>query len=459
MLGASCSPCCCPCSAIDNKPCTDPADEGTWVPVVPWPDRTVSGNVFPYAGVGLNDNWSLVEREVHGPGNTWFFFGSGSTSKVGGNATPEEASDWGNLCNWYSAKSNAPPAQATSQSSLLTKRATRLPDEDAVIHVYSPISTASAGPQVVKSAYFWARQSGDVMTTINTDITATATILSAGFVSVGTLFHFGRNLGVMNGGAAFIDPSPYVLPFSSVSGGNGGNATNFPYTNSDGVVNGGALFCGASFNWAVVNGGAEFITQFAANRSSQTAAGAPGLRGGTGVVNGGAIFRGARNQGPSTPAVVNGGAEVRSFPAAPGGNLGTNSFNQGTINGGAQFFDSSGNVAIVNDGAVFNDASVNGGTVNGGAIFYDLSINQAAGQVNGGAEFFDQSKNAGGSSFGGVRVGGIVNGGATFNDDACSEAFNTVDGVRIFRANFTDLPTCNGTAPPGSDATATCGCG
>jgi hypothetical protein len=460
MLGSSCSPCCENCPG--SKPRTDPKDEGTWVPVVPWPDRTVSGNVFPYAGVGLNENWSFVEREVHGPGNTWFFFGSSSTSKVGGNATLEEQRDWGNLCNWYSAKSSAPPALLPLQifQGLLTKRATLLPDEDAVIHVYSPISTASVGPQVVKNAYFWASP-GVAMTTTDTEITATETILSTGFVSVGALFHFGQNWGVINGGASFIDPTPYSMPFTSATGGNGGNALNFPYTNSDGIVNGGALFCGAAFNWAVVNGGAEFITQFSANRSSQSdSSGSPGLRGGTGVVNGGAIFRGARNQGPTTPAVVNDGAMFFSFAAAAGGNLGVNGSNQGTINGGAEFFDSAANGRTINGGAVFNDTSTNGSVVNDGAVFNDASTNSFAGTINGGAEFFDQSKNAGGGFFfGTVRIGGIVNGGATFNDDACSEVFNTVNGVRIFRANFTDLPTCNGTAPPGSDATATCGCG
>lgn len=461
MLGGSCSACCCPCSNIDGKPCTDPADEGTWVPVTPWPDATLGTDIIPYGGIGVAANWSFVSRQLHGPGNTWFFYGSIVTSKIGGDATLAEAQDWGNLCNWYSAISPAPPPVSfESLRNRFVRRATRLPDEGAVIHVYSPLSTVSTGPRVVKSAYFW--NAGPESTTTGTEITATDAIMSTGFVSAGVLFYeLARNLGTINGGAIFIKLNANPID-NRTFGGNGGNARQvFPTTvwiDSDGIVNGGAVFSGSVRNWAIVNGGAEFLRPEASNRGGYF--GFLGNNtGGTGIVNGGAIFRGGVNQRGNTTAVsgkdfsatVNGGAIFDNILIAPG--LLWSGVNSGTVNGGAEFFAQTMNGGTVNGGAVFNHESSHLGfdaVVNGGAIFNDDSLMRSFAFVNGGAQFFDRA--IVGADF------PTVNGGATFNDAACSNRTRTVNGVRFFVAHPADFPTCNGTAPPGSDSNATCGC-
>ena len=290
MLGSSCSPCC-GCGVADGKERTDPKDEGTWVPSGTW------------RGVG-GVTWSFTANPGDESGEMWFFYGSSSTSKVGGNASTAEQQDWGNLCNWYSNKLSSPSVTFFS-SAEMTKRATRLPPETAVVHVYTSVSTVATGPQTVKAIYFWGL--GDLL--VNSEITTTA---SAHDSVAGAVFN-SLNSGTVNNGATFIGPS---------------NNT------ASGVINDGATFNDNTFNGGTVNGGATFNGSFCSN---------------SGTVNGGATFNDFTQC--FSPG-VNGGATFN----------GNSSHVSGVINGGATFNDNSrygfgGSFGNVNDGATFNDAA------------------------------------------------------------------------------------------------------
>jgi hypothetical protein len=384
-------PCCEGCGVADGKPRTDPANEGTWVPSGTW------------RGVG-GVTWTFVANPGDDSGETWFFYGSFSTSKVGGGASTTEQADWGNICNWYSSKNTSPSTLAGLLGSF-DKRATRLPPVNAVVHIYTNVSTVTAGPQTVQYAYFWS--TGGIL--LGSEITSTA----AAHDSVG--------------GAVFNDTSE-----------------NF------GTVNGGATFNDDADNFATVNGGATF-NDASDNRISLT----PSIPV-SGVVNGGATFNDfSRNLSGAT---VNDGATFNDDAdnlgtVNDGATLNDDADNLGTVNDGATFNDDADNFAIVNGGATFNGGSDNDGTVNGGAVFNGGSDND--GTVNAGATFNDTSRNL---------SSGTVNGGATFNDAACSERttgnFFSSPCTRKFVAHPTDLPTCNGTAPDGcANYVDTCGCG
>jgi hypothetical protein len=231
--------------------------------------------------------------------------------------------DWGNICNWYSSKTTS-PSTTSGLPGAFDKRATRLPPVNAVVHIYTTVSTVTAGLQAVKHAYFWSTSvffSGSEVTS-----TAAAHDSDGGAVFNNTA----GNSGTVNGGATFNDSS-----FNS------------------GTVNGGATFNDSSYNSQIgtVNGGATF-NDFATNLLT---------------VNGGATF----NDNSDNVSTVNGGATFND-----------SSFNSnfGIVNDGATFNDSSfnGNLGLVNDGATFNDSSYNDefGTVEGGATFNDAACSK-----------------------------------------------------------------------------------
>jgi hypothetical protein len=299
MLGASCSPCC-GCGVADGKPRTDPKDEGTWTLTGTW--ATAQANETISATFTANPGNSS--------GETWFFYGSINTSAIGGNATTEQAQDWGNLCNWYSNNTYGPHVSGSGTGPDLDKRASRLPPSTAVVHIYSPVSTVNVGPQTVKNAYFWTNAvtpSFSGMLLAGSEVTATAsahgTVHGMVFVGQGT-----QNLGTANGGVLFTAKNSQA----------------------------------SSGNYGTVNDGARFVL---------------GRPDGTnwGTVNDGAIFEAAANEG-----TVNGGAEFFD-----------SSLNYDTVNDGAVFDTASVNLGTVNGGATFDNASENGasGTVNGGATF------------------------------------------------------------------------------------------
>lgn len=422
MLGSSCSPCCPQgCGVIDGKPRTDPKDEGTWVPSGTW------------RGAG-GVTWSFTANPGDESGETWFFYGSASTSRVGGGASTAEQRDWGNICNWYSAKTTSPNAVFQLPADF-GKRSTRLPPSTAVVHVYTPVSTVNVGPQTIKTIYFWTSSEFVSGSEITSTAAAHDSVGGAVFDSVGVFAVSPQNFGTVNGGATFNVESLNV-----------------------GTVNGGATFNGTSLNFGgTVTGGATF------NDSSLN--GSAGAFGGPisgGTVTGGATFNDdSRN---SATATVTGDATFNdsSFNAGVTGNAtfnGTagNGFGgDGTVTGNATFNDDSSNSRPVLGNATFNGTSGNfsSGTVSGSATFNDSSEN-FGGTVTGDATFNNSSRNL---------VTGTVNGNATFNDAACSTrtvgSFSATPCTRKFVAHPTNLPTCNGTAPNGCFApAATCGCG
>lgn len=282
--------CCCEgCSVADGKPRTDPASEGTWVPSGTW--RDISGVT-----------WSFTANPGDASGQTWFFYGSASTSKAGGGATVAEQRDWANLCNWYSNKTSAPNS-TSSLTTVLDKRATKLPPTTAIIHVYSPVSTG-APAKTVKNAYFWAGSFLAPSAVAVSDLTTTDTAHDSTF---GAVFNDSSSVGLgitssatVNGGATFND-----------------NSINF------GVINDGAAFNLDSRNDNDVNGGAVF-NDTADNR--------------IGTVNGGATFNDNSFNGGGIAATVNGGATFND-----------NSRNDigGTVNGGATFNDAACSLRVV----------------------------------------------------------------------------------------------------------------
>lgn len=259
------------CSIADGKPRTNPANEGTWVPSGTW-------------GTGVT--WTFQANPGDDSGETWFFYGSTATSNPGGFATLEQRQDWGNICNWYSSKTTSPSVTSGLPGGF-DKRATSLPPESAVVHVYSSVSTSLTGPQTIKSCYVW-----DGVSIVDGELTATgqAHDSNGGFVFVDA-----NNFGTLNGGATFTDGSMNVV--------NAG---------SSGIVNDGATFLTGAVNDSEVNGAATFYDS-SYNDS-------------LGVVNDGAVF----NDTATNLGTINDGAVFNDTSK--------NTF-LGTVNGGAAFND------------------------------------------------------------------------------------------------------------------------
>jgi hypothetical protein len=326
FLFGACSPCCqedeeLVCSLTDGKDRSDPKDEGTWVPSGAW--RT---------GV----TWSFTANPGDESGETWFFYGSAASSKLGGGATTAEQRDYGNLCNWYSNKTTAPSdLPAGDALDTLNRRATRLPPSNAVIHVYTELNTTSTGPVTVKEAYFWSGTTS--ATSGNTAALVDASTLTAT-------------------GAAHDSPGGVV--FSNRVGG------NFSGNREDCTINSGAAFNYGAVNSpsGTVNGDAVFNNLTGSPTFAAT---------NDGIINGDAVF--------------NDDSQNRTIPLLPPA--------PSLISGSATFNNTAVNFGAISNGAVFNDSSENGNStnavVNGGAIFNDSAVNRANATVNGGATFND----------------------------------------------------------------------
>lgn len=404
MLGSECSPCC-GCGIADGRPRTNPINEGTWVPSGTW------------RGAG-SVTWTFTANPGDGSGETWFFSGLFNE-------------DWGDICNWYSSRTSSPSSGGGLDA--FDKRATSLPPANAVVHIFTPVSTATVGPVTVKHAYFWNTSGLRPSSTLTATSDAYDSDKGSVFVGKARAGAFVSPGGTINGGAFFIDLSE-----------NGeGECRTF------GVINGGAIFTGESFNDGTVNDGAVF-SNFSDNNI-------------IGTVNGGATFN---DRSKNFFGTVNGGATFNDTTINEGTVNGGSTFNNssehaGTVYGGAVFYSSSyaSGFSVVNGGAQFFGASRLNGEVNGGATFNDTSLNGSEfftrAVVNGGATFNDSSANF---------FTGTVNGGATFNHSACSFRdtgffFNNPCN-RKFVTHTTDLPICNGSAPNGCRNRAdTCGCG
>jgi hypothetical protein len=472
MLGSRCYSCC-SCTQIDGKPTTDPKNEGTWVPSGEW-RRLAAGSLLPPPPDGPGVSWTFSANPGDESGETWFFFGSAATSKTRGSATTQQQRDWGNPCNWYSSKINAPNVLPNASPENFDKRANRLPPVDAVVHIYTTVDTTSVGAVTVKNLYVWR---GDVLGAgITTTAPAHDSVSGAVFGSISTSSR-GIPKCTITGGATFTGTSehlsPGVIDGDAVFYNTSGMMYNDPSTGvTGGVVNGNAFFYDdARARNGTINGDASTYgfssigtctvngDVYAYESSRTVPFGLSSL--GPAIISGDVFTfdNGAVNGTVDGSATCVDSSSIVGTVAS-GGEFFDTASNFATINNGAVFNDQSKNVDTVNDGAVFNHSSANDVTVNGGAVFNDTSSNGrfntgAGGVVNGGATFNDSSENKSPST---------VNGGAVFNDAACSRRSTGSAFVfpctRVFVAHPIDLPTCNGTAPTGCDTPlAACGCG
>lgn len=457
LFGMFCSRC---CGCGGSKEATDPKDEGNWIPSgtlgYPSTDKDYGfGESTP-----TNVEWTFAPNPGDDSGETWYFYGSQDTSRNGGSATVDEQVDWNNLCNWYSRRSVAPtilqPDQTNSNPAVFTHRANRLPPENAVVHIYSPVATHLSGPVTVKTAWLWGygRASRDRPLQITT---THAPLDSPGGLVAYTLPYSGgfADGSEINGGAflarmrinvgATINGSTKLVSCRNAGTVNGPVELylTHPYFNSDlgnyGTINGPALFVTSSNESGTVNGDCELFNSYNGYYAS------------SGVINGSASFH--------------------------------ESSNSGTVNGDATFSVSGSNGGTVNGKAHFSGNTRNGGNVTQGAVFKNYSRNDAGlfqfGEVLGGAEFFDFTRNYGtvrggavfrnksstGYPYGAYPVG-IVYDGATFYDDATAcliygdRRLNPC--VARYAAHPTDAPDCRGNALTYCEAPTSgfgCGCG
>lgn len=189
-----CRPCCGAgaCQCAGGLPTVDPADFGAMTATGDWE----AGVDFRYgAGTG---------------GKTYYFYGSECTSKAGGNASVAEQQDWGNLCNWYTDIERSPYDSylAVIPFGELTGKASSLPPTDAVVHILSPVSTATSGAKTVATAYFWASlEGGTVTATVNAYDSPHPCLFYADTSPYSYSEYPDRpgNKGTVYGGAKFID--------------------------------------------------------------------------------------------------------------------------------------------------------------------------------------------------------------------------------------------------------------
>jgi len=299
--------CCEQACGFNDLPYSDPKDEGTWTFTGDWPNVT----------------WTFNANPGDESGRTWFFYGSSTTSNATALATFDEITDWGNPCNWYSVNAGTKPDNVFFRN--LTKRASRLPPEDADVFILGTVRTTNIGPRTVRSAY------------------------------------------ICNGGFEANVTATYPIP------GTNHNAVFLLATNG-GTIYGGASFFSGSTNSGVVNDGAEF-NLFTSNNAN-------------GTVNGGAVFaQGFSSESrASNVGVVNDGAEflagtINTGTVNGGGTFRNSSINYGTVNGGATFHNVSTNglfgfndIGTVNGAATFNDQSCSRRIVNGCYVAHPTDI-------------------------------------------------------------------------------------
>lgn len=302
MLGSPCHPCCPQgCDSVDDgKARTDPSTEARLLPTSGSWNAQGNGVIF-----------STVPNDGSGIGDVWLFYGSEATS---GDGSP---TDWGNICNWYSA---APRV----------RRATRLPDENAIVYIDSPVSTLVVGPVTVRTVYFRAINT-------STDLLRPTVIFLPGSELTATTPAYGTNKNTVQRSVA-----GRVVIAGTINGGLDCARCRIGsvFSGFDATINGGAILRGDSQNVDTINGDTEFLYE-SQNRIS-------------GLINGNATFRNTTE-------------------------------NRGTVTGNADFYDQSrnvgdsvalGNIGQVNGIATFNDDACSTRVVNiGGTLQYAAGAN------------------------------------------------------------------------------------
>lgn len=152
----------------------------------PYQDTATATRYFPTSGSWATSvNWTTATS-----GDEVFYF-SGHAS---GGGYSGSGFDLLNPCNWYSVATTTPPGVQASPSSTLTHRATRLPGENDIVHLYdynpgavgfaAAIATSSVK---YKSVYCWAQYFG-------------ATILLSGNITTSTAVYDGDGCSLLNAG-------------------------------------------------------------------------------------------------------------------------------------------------------------------------------------------------------------------------------------------------------------------
>jgi hypothetical protein len=304
VLLPGCSCCGSSACADTSLPFSDPENEGTWVPSGTFPSIV----------------WTFVPYSPETPGNTWFFSGSPDGGTI---AAERIASDWFNPCNWWSHRTVAPSEPRVSGSGTdgsFTKRATRLPPSNAVVHIYTDLVISS--PVSVQAAYFWRKNgaqgegSGSARNLYNR-------LRGGTMVATGTVY--GANAGF------WLEDTSITANISPVE------------------LNGNVAF--RRQTRVTTSAGAPYFG-FTVNGDVDMAVGASGpgcdLRG---AVNGYVESRGRC----LVSATISAGAKFYDDSTMQGG----------TISGGAEFYDTSRFTACTFGVAPFT------GQVNGGATFFD----------------------------------------------------------------------------------------
>ena len=416
MLGGQCSPCCDRCGG--SFPYTNPANEEIWTPSGAWPSPSWSSSAVP-----------------GGQDGNWFFFADGNfVSSI-------PATDWTNLCNWYSAIDSTDPSQAREPIPIQPlyiwngiRRATTLPPPGAVVHIYSPVSTANlpGSEAFVRQAYFWP----------NSQLLQGSRVTTSGTIPEthgGSVFLGGaQNRGEIVGNASFFTQS-----LNSSTGTITGNAAFFgrafnsghvsgdgAFTTADnlGTIAGDAVFVSASTNQGSVSGAAEFdgstnlgsVAQQSVFRNNSYNSGA---------ANGGADFFDDSWNALGGPASVTGLARFYDR---------SQNLTQGVVAGTGEFYSTAGNNGSIIGTAVFGGSSSNTGNVTGQASFYDTTRN--SGSVAGDAEFFGSSYHE-----------NAITGNATFNDSAYTRVRLGLAGALSVSTFITGNAVFNGSSIHGKN--------
>lgn len=496
MLGSTCSPCCGPgvpaCNdpvALPNKPVTDPATEGEWVPSGTW-NLNAPSSSNTMNGI----TWTFVPNVSGTGGSTWFFFGSAETSSATGTATAAEQADWDNPCNWYSSSNAAPFYYAANSPNMklrLDKRASTLPSVDATIHFYTTPNLATTGPKTCAVAYFHRGEieAGGTLTCTGTAIDSPggAVFMTSG-TSYGAIGLYGGVKGTYNGGSRFHQSARLygtcngTTNFSGQSGMFDG-AVNGDVTMTQFVTNGAITFgnrpaVNGNFTGNAPSGGHAYLDitgtatvtggAFTGMVCDSTVAvsggtfsgycGSTVTASGTGVFVGGCLGAATATGSASLRAGFNTGSpytiptatlyDTASSYTNPTGSFGTvTCYNSstffGTVTTKASMHDTSHIPSHVTGDVDFYDSSYIGGTASdavltGTAVFNNTATLGKASparyaRVVGTATFNDSSECA---------FQGWINGNATFNDTTVCRgfagvssqgfAFNTQTGVATF---------------------------
>jgi hypothetical protein len=223
----------------------------------------------PCCGCGLTGDGK--PRQDPDDGETYYFYGSAQTSAPGRLATLEEIQDWGNLCNWYTAKDG--PASDLSNvytggsgtwtAVAFPVRANELPHEAATVHVYTGVfekngfeatrqscSILSFGDVTIKNLYVYGdnRLIGGTFNIAGQFYTYNQSQITADLVGNGQLFGSSRIHQKVIGNATFHENS-YVFNNFPIKPALTGTFNFYDNSsNQGGIITGNTVFNNFSYN-------------------------------------------------------------------------------------------------------------------------------------------------------------------------------------------------------------------